>query len=396
MINRQRRHQPGGESGSSPSSGSHSSPRHHAYNIADGSVDEEANKGKKSHFHMFRPTLSSFRRVCLNPRATLPLKCSGTSTSATPAPHQGRRRLLSQFLILSFVCVVLSWTRRRRLHHPFRHQSAWSLENSPLLIKLFDFSDVKDIGGWHYHTQQFHSISSLEPITIPNLADYGGLTFSSLSKSPPSKFRRTISPDDYMINEEYKRQVLDKNKAKKGFDDIYYQQPEEVLSLECRRQNWQGLTFPTCNDFHEVDLSRDYDPHAKVLDHLGYYDSYRIRYVLCWLSDCDVILFIDSLTISSFLQPRSVSRYVGVGMSRQRLRHCSLEITAHKEGVQHRKHKSNDKRYARHGKTYVVTSNCKCLWPLRHIHHCRTHVLRGRRSNSSGQRHDQAKVSGQV
>jgi hypothetical protein len=201
IKNRQRRHQPGGESCSSPSSGSHSSPRHHAYNIADGSVDEEADKGKKSHFHMFRPTLSSFRRVCLNPRATLPIKCSGTSTSATPTPHRGRRRrrLFSQFLILSFVCVVVSWTRRRRLHHPLRHQSDWSLENSPLLIKLFDFSDVKDAGGWHFHTQQFHSTSSLEPIMIPHLADYGGLTFSSLSNFPPSKFRRTISPDDYMI-----------------------------------------------------------------------------------------------------------------------------------------------------------------------------------------------------
>jgi len=174
--------------------------------------------------------------------------------------------------VLLVVCIILFWPRQTS--HSLRHKSDWSLEHMPILIKLFDYSDVNDVGGWHYSaSKRFHSTSSLKPLTRSKTADYSGLAFGSLKDASPSKFRRKIADDDDLSYEQYKMKLIFKMDRK--YISSEYDHHDEFLKLKCRRANFEALYFPTCNDFHEFDLARDHDPELRAVADLSYYDSYR-------------------------------------------------------------------------------------------------------------------------
>lgn len=230
------------------------------------SVDEEeAAKGKKPQHHFFHYVSVSVRRFCLNPRSRLP------TTMMTTSPRAPRRQSVAMALLvlLSFY-MMISWLRRTR-SHPLRHDSVWSLERTPIMINMFrqrsNGSEIRHL-----------ALPFLEPLKRTNRPDYNGLVFSSLKSASISDFRRRLASDDYSVNEKYRRHQMFRGGGKDKFTDIYFQNHEEVVSLECQRQNWQDLYFPNCNAFHEFDLGRGYDPRsAHEVDHLGYHDTYRIR-----------------------------------------------------------------------------------------------------------------------
>jgi hypothetical protein len=142
----------------------------------------------------------------------------------------------------------------------------------PIQIKLFDFSNVNDIGGWHYPASaRFHSVSSLKPLKASKIADYGGLVFASLQDASP--FRRTIASDDYLAYELYRKNLV--VKMDESYRGPSWDHDDETLRLKCRRPNFAALYFPTCNSFHELDLSRDHDPDLHGVVDLSYFDSYR-------------------------------------------------------------------------------------------------------------------------
>lgn len=56
----------------------------------------------------------------------------------------------------------------------------------------------------------------------------------------------------------------------------YYDHDDETIDLSCRRPNWKSLLLPNCNIFHEVDLTREYDPEMQPASDLNY-DSYIFK-----------------------------------------------------------------------------------------------------------------------
>lgn len=252
--------------------------------------DEENGKGHAPQDQMYSGACS-LGRFCLNP--CLCLATSVRMFSCRPrqeGPSRARRRSATPpdvpfqklFLIRGTVIMLLIistvfifWPRPRHPHSHLRHDSDVSLESTPILIKLFDFSNVNDVGGWHYHgsRQEFHSTSALEPLDRPKTVDYGGLLISSMRHASPESFRRTIASDDDVSYQQYKKKlILQMDQEYRGPD---YDHVEETLFPECRRANFEALYFPTCNNgFHDVDLSRDYDPHVLGAVDLSYFDSY--------------------------------------------------------------------------------------------------------------------------
>lgn len=255
----------------------------------DGS-DEETGKGHKNEDQMYNGACS-LGRFFLNPCLCIALSCqmiccrtsrqqegsvqSRARKRQPTHPHQRRRLLLRGFLLLCVIVSIVFWSRpQNHARHSLRHQSDASLDSMPILIKLFDFSNVNDIGGWHYHgSERFYSF--LEPLEQPNtLRDTGGLLIPSLRYAPT--FRRSIAPDDDIRYQHYKKKEI--LKMDQIYLRSYYDHPEESLSLKCRRTRFESSYFPSCNEFHEIDLLRDYDPHAiDPWQDLSYFDSYIFR-----------------------------------------------------------------------------------------------------------------------
>ena len=245
-----------------------------AYDNSD-SIDEEAGKGKKPGHHVPYRTLSmhAFRRFCLKQRSHFIRAAPYSTASSTKgivlvAPRAWHRNNKS-LLVLLFVCISLYWTMPQQHHSP-RHASTRSLGQMPLMVILFD-------ENCRSSPSSFQSLSSLKPLHRSNERDYNGLVFESLRNVSLSSFRRQIASDDYTRNEEYRKKVIQKATTSNYFDDIYYQHPEEVLSLECQRQNWQGLYFPNCNQFHEFDLGRDDRRSHPLEDGSDVHDSFLFR-----------------------------------------------------------------------------------------------------------------------
>lgn len=249
----------------------------------DGS-DEE--KGKRPQDQMYHGACS-LGRFCLNPclclATTARMICCRPRQGGTPQRARRRpsasiqksqwkqlnRRIITCIrgsLLLLVICVVVF--RPRHSRYPLRHQSDRSLDRMPLLIQLFDYTDANDLGGWHYPaSKRFPSTSSLEPLPYATMADFGGLEFATL---PPSKFRRRIAPDNDIAYEAYRKKltfIMDQKFLRSAYDHF-----EEKQVQTCRTPNFEALYFPTCNDFHEFDLTRDYDEH--ISRDLSYYDSY--------------------------------------------------------------------------------------------------------------------------
>jgi hypothetical protein len=249
-----------------------SAPRDAARDYYDASDDEEdAGKGRKGHVHRGACSLGRF---CLNP-------CEAARSCWRQTPLffvRQRRRLLSSdcrrrnlgggLLVVAFLWTI-SLSRKGNNRHSLRHSSDLSLERMPVLIKAFDFSKL-DVASRH----KFPSLSSLKPLERPKIFDHGGLTFKSLRDASPSEFRREIASDDYLAYELYRKKLI------KTMDQMYigeyYDHDDETIELSCRRPNWKSLFLPNCNNFHEIDLTRDYDPKVQKESDLDY-DNYLFK-----------------------------------------------------------------------------------------------------------------------
>jgi hypothetical protein len=135
----------------------------------------------------------------------------------------------------------------------------------PVLIKTFDFSNVE--GSRH----KFPSLPSLKRLERPKILDHGGLTFKSLRDASPSDFRREVASDDYLAYELYRKKLM--KTMDRMYIGEYYDHDDETIGLSCRRPNWKSLFLPNCNNFHEIDLTRNYDPEGQKASDLDY-DNY--------------------------------------------------------------------------------------------------------------------------
>jgi hypothetical protein len=113
--------------------------------------------------------------------------------------------------------------------------------------------------------------------TVPTVVDHGGLELNRLlcntttndtntntNASDPDCFRRAIDPLDGVRLERDRALLLTESSTSTGSTDrvpyVYWHAAEvEDLHLSCRRPNWTERSHPTCNGFHEIDRSRDYN-----------------------------------------------------------------------------------------------------------------------------------------
>lgn len=159
--------------------------------------------------------------------------------------------------------------------HPLRPRSDREVNQLSIQISYFDFSLVDDLGGWTYprRDQRFPSYARLKVRLKEEIADYGGLHFHTIRD--PSHFERQVDPNDYSRYEIERNQFLNEMDTS-DLGQLYWHD-DELDKVTCHRPNWRSLYFPICNDFHEIDLSRDFemDVESKVDQN---YDSYRFNH----------------------------------------------------------------------------------------------------------------------
>lgn len=242
--------------------------------------DEEAGKHHKDH-HVYKGACP-LGRFCLNPclcLAEAALACWRQSPLASVRqrwrlwPSASRTRNLVGGFLVAALLFTLPLSRIESNRSSLRHSSDQSLERMAVVIKALDFSLVKGVGGW-LHPKKFPSLSSLETLEHPKIFDFGGLTFKSLREASPHQFRREIASDDYLAYELYKKKLA--LMMDQEFIGEYYDHDDETIDLSCRRPNWKSLFLPNCNIFHEVDLTREYDPEVHPASDLNY-DSYIFK-----------------------------------------------------------------------------------------------------------------------
>lgn len=141
------------------------------------------------------------------------------------------------------------------LHNPFFSTSNRSLR-LPYLMRQEPIEGDGNLGGWLVSPGR-HSLPDIMEEPNAGLADFGGLVFLNLKKSPT--FQRSIRPNDSLLSiAEKESQIVSMNgqyiSKRHWFDDEL-----EDVENECQRPNWEMLHFPLCNAFHEIDLSRNYD-----------------------------------------------------------------------------------------------------------------------------------------
>lgn len=163
-------------------------------------------------------------------------------------------------------CLPTSYTGVRP--HPLRPRTDAQVNKLPILIHALDPShEQQDLGGWLLSPIPFRRTVPI-PRDTHLMADVGSLHIRALTIE---HFEREIDPeDDEKYNDlrmrELNRMNLEPTVAKYDHDD-------EADYTQCRPPNWKNLYFPTCNSFHEIDLTWSYD--RDVISKLDRnYDSY--------------------------------------------------------------------------------------------------------------------------
>lgn len=150
--------------------------------------------------------------------------------------------------------------------------------------------DEEDLGGWRSATQKF--FLPFEKVDSPH-PNFGGL---ELFQNPP--FDTEVAPvttTTKTIQEQQQRPSRkipsnDHDIAAKYFDMTHrdtllqdYYEPAEAIEdrkHKCRRPSFKNQYKPTCNNLHEIDLSRDYnaDRAQSISTDDQTYDTYMINH----------------------------------------------------------------------------------------------------------------------
>eukprot|EP00978_Attheya_sp_CCMP212_P016410 scaffold42990_cov56-Attheya_sp.AAC.7 len=112
--------------------------------------------------------------------------------------------------------------------------------------------------------------------------DYGEIDYhsiASVSKSYSAKgsvpWRRAIDSHD---NRKYDAEVSERLKEMDQHLTRYLQDDDSVFDDNCRRVNWWNRYKPSCNIFHEFDLSRDYDSEVILRPDDRDYETKRVSH----------------------------------------------------------------------------------------------------------------------
>ncbi|KAG7337705.1 serine/threonine kinase [Nitzschia inconspicua] len=178
---------------------------------------------------------------------------------------------------------------------PRRFLKDLDVDQVQILYKHLLFQDETDIGGWRSGTQKFFLPAELtattnqhdnqDPAGDPDFGDldlFQHPPFDVLSTRQQNNHNgrrpaREVQPNDQEIAATYW------NKMHRDAPLPSYLEPSESIEDEqqnCRRPTFKNRYYPSCNLFHEKDLSRDYDSDraATTPGDDQVYDSYMINH----------------------------------------------------------------------------------------------------------------------
>lgn len=230
------------------------------------SSDDDDISGKKGHHYREYHGGARHRRIFTSRRH--PSHKAVIGANATDRALHDLCIVAGTSIVVTVVVTVLLFQYASILEHsPIR---------LPILIRRLDFSSIEDLGGWIDRPYAFPRLSSLDPLEDgqedefrSDVPDYGEVEYDSL---PPDKFYRQVDPN---AEEKYERDMAQKRKKKSqhvshhwAFDD------DEVLDPECRRPEWWSGYYPTCNNFHQYDLTLKYDEDIRGAEFHEYDSAY--------------------------------------------------------------------------------------------------------------------------
>ena len=159
--------------------------------------------------------------------------------------------LLIPILVFLRNCLMASHIGVRP--HPLRPRTDAQVNTLPILIYCLNPSLEHDLGGWlsspipFRRTPQIRQNASL-------LADRGSLHIRPLNLH---HFEREIDPEDVEKYDDLRTRELNKMDLEPTV--AKYDHDDEADYTACRPPNWKNLYFPTCNSFHEIDMTWSYD-----------------------------------------------------------------------------------------------------------------------------------------
>jgi hypothetical protein len=212
---------------------------------------------------------------CRNISGALPVWTTTVYKLAPQFPRwvAGRRRACTSPLVLIVhLTVVASFlfcypaTRRQQQHHRrrfFRPATDQELDRLPITLpSSSSFSKLH----WPLH--------NLFNTTLKTV-DYGGIEINSLLAG---RYRREIQADDHERFERERDKLLHEDEYDRVPFAYWHQEELSGMRTACRRPSWVEYQFPTCNDFHHVDLTQNYDETlARLAGDEQDYDNYYIN-----------------------------------------------------------------------------------------------------------------------
>ena len=203
------------------------------------------------------------------------------------------------FSMLSFSSYSSSSSPRR--WSSIRPSNDRLVDRIPVRIPILDQNKVgeTDLGGWKHVRRFFLPHDTIIDVTTikndnekeidsyknPNFGalklhdnpPYNNITLIQTKAKPEERLVRSIVSNDEEIAEKY-WQTTYKDHSMKS----YYQDAEslEDRKTKCRRPSWKYRYYPSCNSFHEADLSRDYkaDQDKTLAGNDQFFDSFFISH----------------------------------------------------------------------------------------------------------------------
>jgi hypothetical protein len=229
------------------------------------------------------------KQICFSLVQSLRCKRSGALclpvwTTAVPKfPRWLTRRRLagtSLLVVILDLTVVVYFTfycpvthRQNRYHYRYRRSSRpttdQEVDRLPIILGQSGTNSSSSSYSKRDWSLQSISTDTCKPST------FGGIEIERLQAD---RYLREIHADDHERFEREREKLLREDDHEHVPFAYWHQEELRDLRTACRRPKWTEYQFPTCNDFHHFDLSRNYDEAlARLPGDEQDYDNYYIN-----------------------------------------------------------------------------------------------------------------------
>jgi hypothetical protein len=177
---------------------------------------------------------------------------------------------LTVVVYFTFYCPVTHSQHQYHHHHHYRRSSRpttdQEVDRLPIILGRGTISSSSSFSKRDWSLQNISKDTH-------RASAFGGIEIEGLQAD---RYLREIHADDHERFEREREKLL---REDEHVPFAYWHQEElSGLRTACRRPKWVEYQFPTCNDFHHLDLSRNYDEGlARLAGDEQDYDNYYIN-----------------------------------------------------------------------------------------------------------------------